>query len=266
MVIHLNRIAVLYAAFSFTALGSSAAPGPTDDNSVVPKELECNKGARLVLYDGTEVSWETKIANVKKVSLSIDGDGSFTLSNKETNEEKSSELKADSYHGKMVRQEGDDSPKTTVWLVGADGKRRLIENRETFQCLKGVGLEDPISVSSNILDQLPNIEGAFATCGTNILRPNEALQQGSYLKAGDYKLLLTNSDLIHTKNGNQIWAPNAGGAQLILQTDGNLVTYDSTYKATWSSQTYLRSTGMLVLGDDGSLRLFDAKKIRVWQP
>lgn len=264
--IHLTRVAVLYAAFSFAALGLNAAPVLTDENSKVQKQFEADKGTRLVLFNGNEAVWDAKIKDSSKISLSIEGDGSFTLSNKEINKAASSKLKAEDFYGKMIQLEGDDSAKEMIWLVGADGKRRLVQNKETYQCLKGVGLEDPIPVSSQILELLPNIENAFATCGTNILRPNEALQRGSYLQAGDYKLILTDRDLIQTKNGNQIWATNAGAAQLILQTDGNLVEYDSKYKPTWSSQTYLRSAGMLILGDDGSLRLFDAKNKRVWQP
>lgn len=275
MEIHLSRIAVLFATFSFTALGLSATPiAPelsdvpilTDENVKIQKQFKPNGVARLVLYNGNKVVWDTKIKNTSTISLSVEGDDRFTLTNIENNEVSPAKLKSEEYHGKMIKLDNEDSLPKTVWLVGADGKRRLIPDHETYECLKGTGLADPISVSSKILEQLPNIEDAYAICGANRMRPNEALEKGSYLQSGDYKLLLTGRDLILTKNGNQIWANNQRAAQLILQTDGNLVAYNCKYKPVWASRTEGRTPGFLFLGEDGSLRLYDGKKKQVWEP
>ncbi|WP_203830972.1 hypothetical protein [Actinoplanes palleronii] len=116
----------------------------------------------------------------------------------------------------------------------------------------------------NVLGTLPDASNVWAACGADRIGAGGSVEENAYLKAGDYRLTVTAGALTLTKNGTKVWSPDRGGAQLTLQTDGNLVMTDKNGAPTWATGTFGKSAGWLVLGTDGSLRLYDAAGKQVW--
>jgi len=168
------------------------------------------------------------------------------------------------YKGRIVQWNGDTAAQKTSWQVGYDGNRRIIHDLSTFQCLHDAGAGNSLTVSSEILDKLPDQTGVWATCGSDRIGPNGTLEQGSHLKSGNYTLTLTPKDLVLTSNGSQIWSTSHAGTELNLQTDGNLVEYDEYRNPVWATNTKDLKPGYLVLGSDGSLGLYDAFGGEIW--
>lgn len=179
-----------------------------------------------------------------------------------------SKLKIEDYLGKIVQWNGDKSSNKYSWVVGVDGNRRWIPNSKTLQCLKDIKMPGPLQLSYEVLNQIPNIEKAWATCGSNTMGPNETLEKGCYLlgEGGVYKLTLTTSDLALTKEGKIVWSTGLGGDELILQTNGNLVIYNSKRAEVWSTKTAGTKPGYLSLANDGILNLHDGNKKVIWSP
>jgi hypothetical protein len=202
--------------------------------------------------------------NSGAIWLGVRDDGTFALFNKANQKVWVSPVGTRDYRRAIVQWDGDTATQKTSWLVGNDGKRRWIPDLPTFQCLHDTGSGNAVALSSDVLDTLPDLANVWATCGADRIGANGAVEQAAYLSAGDYRLTLTSTDLVLTKTGTKVWSTGHGGAQLILQTDGNLVEYDNNRNATWATGTNGRSAGWLVLGTDGSLRLYDATGTQVW--
>lgn len=234
------------------------APPGTGDRLILQEDQN------LVLYSGTQAVWESGTKNSGAIWLSLRDDGTFALFNKDNQKVWVSPVDASSYKHMMVQWDGDSAAQKTSWMVGNDGNRRWVPDAATFQCLHDAGSGNSVSVSSDVLDKLPDLTNVWATCGADRIGANGAIEEASYLKAGDYRLTLTSGDLVLAKNGATVWSTGHGGAQLKLQTDGNLVEYDNDGHATWATGTNGKSAGWLVLGADGSLRLYDADGKQVW--
>jgi hypothetical protein len=169
------------------------------------------------------------------------------------------------YHRAIVQWDGDTAAQKTSWLVGNDGNRRWIPDLATFQCLHDTGSGNAISATSDVLDTLPDLTNVWATCGSDRIGVNGALEENSYLQAGDYRLTLTSAEVTLTRNGKLVWANTVrAGAELKLQTDGNLVSYDPGGAARWATNTVGSGAAWLVLGTDGSLRLYDTQGKQIW--
>jgi O-glycosyl hydrolase len=218
----------------------------------------------LVLYSGNSAVWASGTVGSGAIWLGVRDDGTFALFNRDNQPVWVSPVGGRDYRRKIVNWDGDTASQKTAWLVGNDGARRWIPDLATFQCLHDTGSGDALALSSDVLDTLPDLTNVWAACGVDRIGANSAVEVNAYLKAGDYTLTLTGSDLVIARNGTKVWSAGRGGAQLKLQTDGNLVIYDAAGQATWATGTYGKSAGWLVLGSDGSLRLYDAGGKQVW--
>ncbi len=238
--------------------GTRWAPPGTGDRLILQSD------GNLVLYSGSQAVWASGTFGTGAAWLSIRDDGTFILTDKANKKVWVSPTGTRDYRRRIVQYDGDGAAQKTAWLVGNDGNRRWIPDLPTFQCLQAADAGTPMSLSSDVLDTLPNLDGVWAACGADRIGPNGALEAKGHLKAGDYRLTLTASELVLTRNGTRVWAPGKGGEQLKLQTDGNLVMIDKDGRPTWATGTFGKSAGWLVLGTDGSLRLYDAAGKQVW--
>ena len=244
---------------SVDTLGQSRwVPTGTGDRLILQEDQN------LVLYKGSQVLWASGTVGSGAAWLSVRDDGTFALFNKGNQKVWMSSIGTRDYRRKMVTYDGDTSSQKTSWLVGNDGKRRWVPDLPTFQCLHDTGSGNSVALSSDVLDTLPNATNVWAVCGTDRIGVESSIEEGAYLKAGDHKLTLTAGNLTLTRNGAQIWTTGKGGAQLRLQSDGNLVIYGKNGAATWATGTLGKTAGWLVLGTDGSLRLYDAAGKQVW--
>jgi len=224
----------------------------------------------LVLYAGLHPIWSSGTVGSGAIFLVIRDDGTFALFNKQNQKVWVSPIDATGYKGMIVQWDGDTAAQKTSWQVGSDGNRRVIHDLSTFQCLHDAGAGNSMSVSSDVLDKLPDLTGIWAACGTDRIGVNGTLEKNSHLSSasGRYFLKLTDADLVLTDGPldgatTRIWDSLAGGSELILQSDGNLVEYTPTRSPTWSSGTngdvhfISGGGGWLFLGDDGVLSIFN---------
>ncbi|WP_028063120.1 CHAP domain-containing protein [Solirubrobacter soli] len=72
--------------------------------------------------------------------------------------------KPSDYAGHIVQWDGDRAGQKAAWLVGPDLKRRWIPTTEIYGCLKDAGHPGPDVLSGAMLDQLPDLNGEWATC------------------------------------------------------------------------------------------------------
>jgi len=230
--------------------------------------LVLQEDGNLVLYSGSTATWATGTDGKGGAWVSIRDDGSFIVSTTQNATIWTSGASASSYKGQIVQWDGDTSSQKTSWQVGYDGKRRVIHDQSTFQCLHDAGWGDSQSVSSDTLDALPDTTGVWATCGSDRIGAKSSIEKGAYLKAGDYTLKMqSDGNLVEYHNGSAVWATGTNGSgavQTVLQSDGNLVVYDKNGSAKWATGTNGHSAGWLVLGSDGSLRLYDGGGSQVW--
>jgi O-glycosyl hydrolase/glycerophosphoryl diester phosphodiesterase len=227
--------------------------------------LILQEDGNLVLYQGTTIVWASNTVGSGAIWLSMRDDGSFALFNKANQEVWVSQINPNNYKGKIVEWDGDTATQKTSWLVGADGNRRWIPDLATFNCLHAAGYGNALSLSTEVLSEIPNLSNVWAACGnTDHLGPNGALEQGANLISGNYYLGLTSTNLVLLQNGNKIWDTGHGGAELRVQSDGNVVIYDASGNATWSTGTNRSNPGNWILGNDGSLRLWDGNNNNIW--
>lgn len=120
----------------------------------------------------------------------------------------------------------------------------------------------------------------------NMLSAGETLKAGEKLMSanGAYILRMQEGDgnlciykFANGKQGGFVWGSMKYGfknARLVMQTDGNLVVYDGSNAAKWSSQTHpyydakYKNTYYkpvkAVLENDGKLKLYNASGVAVW--
>jgi hypothetical protein len=121
--------------------------------------------------------------------------------------------------------------------------------------------------------------------GKFTLTVGQSIQAGeSYLVSGDNQVscearIGNDGELILYRRGIAVWSSNTGGkgsgCRLKLQYDGNLVLYDRSNKAIWSSQTYSKRDGYkfstrewrpttCVIDPSHGLTLYSASGRQVW--
>ena len=71
------------------------------------------------------------------------------------------------YVGHIVQWDGDTKSQKTAWLVGQDGKRRWIPTSAIYYCLKSHGVPGPDVLSAQRLDEYPDLNGQWVTCGSS---------------------------------------------------------------------------------------------------
>jgi hypothetical protein len=74
-----------------------------------------------------------------------------------------------------------------------------------------------------------------------------------------------------TSGGYSIWSSKSGGKgkapyRLAMQTDGNLVIYDSVNSPVWNTNTFNQGTGpySLIMQDDCNLVIYDTTNAALW--
>lgn len=76
-----------------------------------------------------------------------------------------------SWKGHIVQWDRDTKAQKTAWLVGDDGRRRWIPSIEIYTCLKNNGVPGPTALPAAVLDQLPDLNGVWATCAAPAATP-----------------------------------------------------------------------------------------------
>ena len=167
------------------------------------------------------------------------------------------------YAGHIVQWDGDTNAQKTAWLVGLDGRRTWIPSSSIFNCLKSFAAPGPDVLSSSVLSSLPDQTGVSATCDK--LSVNWVMSRGQtlYATANGYYLAFQASDgnLVVYQGSRALWATYAGSAvKLVMQSDGNLVEYDSAGRAVWSSGTAGNGYSQLIMQGDGNLVVYSAAR------
>src|SRR5260370_25344834 len=99
-------------------------------------------------------------------------------------------------------------------------------------------------------------------CG--VMTGGQGLPPGQTLPACDARFTVsmqTDSNLVLYMGGTALWASNTVGknaAEVILQSDGNLVIYDTSGAIIWSSGTSGNSGSVIHLQNDGNLVLYSS--------
>jgi len=173
------------------------------------------------------------------------------------------------YVGHIVQWSGDKKAQKTAWYVGPDLHRRWIHDISTYNCLKAAGAQGPDLLASSMLDQLPDLNNVWATCGADRLGVNSIVTRGSYLRSqdGGYTLNMQGGDgnlALYSSSGRPLWATDRHGDYLMLQPDGNLVEYTNSKGAVWASNTVGSGAAWLVMQDDGNLVLYNSAGRAVW--
>jgi len=235
--------------------------------------LILQKDGNLVLYErlprsgSSSVVWSSGTKGSGAVWLSIRDDGTFALFNKDNKKVWVSDVNPDYYSLKMVQWDGDKNASSkTVWQVGLDGKRRVVHDFNTFTCLHRTS-GDSLSVSSDVLDNFPDLTGVWAACGTNKIRDNDILQIGSYLESENHKWRLTigpsGLDVVSnipTGPREPTWR-GYGGDYIKVMPDGTLHIYNNeTKKEFVCGNQHQETVSWLYLGNDGTLSISEEHK------
>ena len=113
---------------------------------------------------------------------------------------------------------------------------------------------------------------ARAAAGGSTLSAGQVLQPGQDLVSpgGQYTLVMQDDgNLVTYGNGCVIWASNTAGVgssdYLVMQDDGNLVIYTSAGKPVWASNTAgIGSSDYLAMQGDGNLVIYTSAGKPVW--
>jgi len=105
----------------------------------------------------------------------------------------------------------------------------------------------------------------------DVLNVGEALLQNQFLqsKDGRFKLILQSDGNLVIYNSDQpIWHSNTWGkpyiTRCVMQSDGNLVLYDNNSIPHWHSNTWGKPITRCVMQSDGNLVLYDNNSIPHW--
>ena len=149
-------------------------------------------------------------------------------------------------------------------FVDDAGKRHWISSQATYNCLRSRGIATDTVRWRDYINRIP--EGEWAVCGDSIAT-NQKLDRGQWLRSGDgrYRLQMqTDGNLVaYNSAGRAIWATNRTGAFAVVQSDGNLVEYAGGGTAVWASNTAGSGANRLVMQSDGNLVLYAGSRA-VW--
>jgi hypothetical protein len=110
----------------------------------------------------------------------------------------------------------------------------------------------------------------------NKLLIGEKLKKDERLISGNQKYHITmqgdcNFVSYNTEKSSPIWASNTwkkdDNCYAVMQEDNNLVVYDKSNTALWSSETYnkgINKTAYALLSDDGMFGIYDKSNARLW--
>jgi hypothetical protein len=170
-----------------------------------------------------------------------------------------------SYTGHVVQWNGDTKTQKTSWYVAPDAKRLWVPDTTTYNCLKSHGVPGPDSLSSQILDRLPDQRGRWVPCG-NQMWTNRELRQGMGLRSADGRFLLilqTDGNFVLYGAGRALWASGHAADYVVMQSDGNFVGYLNNGTATWATGTSGSGATHLIVQSDGNVVLYSSSKA-VW--
>jgi surface antigen len=173
------------------------------------------------------------------------------------------------YAGEIVQWDNGLHAQKTAWLVSPDLKRYWIPDVSTFTCLQSSGFAVAGTLSANMLNQLPDQKNHWARCGGATLGTNQYLFRGSSLTSsnGQYHLNLRKSDgnlVLQGPTGATLWSNDRTSDYLVMQPDGNLVTYSYKGGLTWASNTANSGADHLVVTNDGHLALYTSGDLLKW--
>ena len=127
-------------------------------------DLILQADGNLVEYAGGGAVWASGTAGSGAVSLALRDDGKLALYDGRGNYVWTSEGPPSRYVNHIVQYDGDTKAQKTAWLVGPDQRRRWIPDVPTYDCLKSRGISGPDALTSWELDQMPDLNGVWATC------------------------------------------------------------------------------------------------------
>ena len=96
------------------------------------------------------------------------------------------------------------------------------------------------------------------------LFPGQSLYPGQSLQSAYYTLTMQTDGnvVLYNSKRNPLWYTNTGGLitprEFIMQTDGNLVLYSTDGEARWASGTWNNPGAFLNVQDDGNLVVYRA--------
>jgi len=144
----------------------------------------------------------------------------------------------DQYVGNIVKWRNADGS-TVSWLVYADRTRRWIPDTATYGCLTGHGAADKGALGADVLNQLPDRSGSWASCSapaspttSGLVSSGQGFDRGTTVasRTGFYAAVQQGDGnfVLYRSGGRPQWANGANGptAWTIMQSDGNLVSYD----------------------------------------
>ena len=109
-----------------------------------------------------------------------------------------------------------------------------------------------------------------SSSGATILNGGQSLSINKYLLSPDTQSSLdfqANGNITLYSNFKPSWSTNtsgSGGSTLIMQTDGNLVEYNSAGQAVWSSGTNNNPGAYLALQTDGNMVIYNSSGSPIW--
>jgi O-glycosyl hydrolase len=171
------------------------------------------------------------------------------------------------YANHIVQWVGDTDSSKTSWLVGPDGRRRWIDSRATYDCLKSQQFVGPDTLNETMLDTLTDVRDVWAVCGGDRLGPESMLQRGAYARSanGLFRLDVRRSDGVVTLSGpnGSVWSTGVAGDSLKVESNGNVAQLLNG-QTVWTANTAGRGAKWLVVMNDGRLTLFNADGQAVW--
>ena len=114
-------------------------------------------------------------------------------------------------------------------------------------------------------------EAVSATPTSNTMHAGDQLQEGQFLRSTDgrYRAVLqTDGSFVVDDGAKEIWTNGIkdyyGKNHIVLQADGNLVSYLSNGTPLWSTQTNGSDADRLVMQTDGNLVMYNDRYQPIW--
>ncbi|HET6919148.1 MAG TPA: fibronectin type III domain-containing protein [Jiangellaceae bacterium] len=147
-------------------------------------------------------------------------------------------------------------------FVDGRGVRHWIKDAATYNCLRARGIAADTVRWRDYVNRTP--EGEWAVCG-DTLAAGQKLDRGQWLMSSDGRYTLhmqTDGNLVAYNSAHRaIWATDRLGTFAIVQWDGNFVEYGSG--ALWATNTAGSGANRLVMQSDGNLVLYAGSRV-VW--